>query len=138
MKACQVTPNQNIKTRRPTKTNSSREVKSAGIVWRRWVEAPNKTFIQIRKKKVGAIKYKSTIKSRHKRGKRSKKNEKKRISATNIIEPGKPKKTKVLTRVTTKSLGHKKLIPLISVINRVLNLRPMASTRKNELVDKSA
>jgi hypothetical protein len=35
-------------------------------------------------------------------------------------------------------LGHIKFIPLISVINLVLNLRAIASTSKNELVDNNA
>ena len=60
------------------------------------------------------------------------------ISATNMIEPGKPKKTSKFTKLSIKSFGHKKFIPLISVINRVLNRRPIASTNKNELVDKRA
>jgi len=102
------------------------------------VDEPNKTFIQILKKNVGAIKYKSTIKKRHSKGNRSKKKLKNRISATNIIEPGNPKNTRVLTSATRKSLGHKKLIPLISVIRRVLNLRPIASTNKKELVESRA
>jgi hypothetical protein len=102
------------------------------------VDDPNSTFIQIRKKKVGAIKYKRTIRKRHNKGKRSKKNEKKRISATNIIDPGNPKNTRVLTRATRNNLGQRKLIPLISVINRVLNRRPIASTKRNEFVDKRA
>lgn len=37
-----------------------------------------------------------------------------------------------------KSLGHKKLIPLISVIKRDLNRLFIASTSKNEFDDKSA
>ena len=67
-----------------------------------------------------------------------KKKLKNRISATNIIEPGNPKKIKQLTRATKNSLGHKKLTPLISVIRRVLKRRPIASTNKNELVDNKA
>ena len=71
-------------------------------------------------------------------GNKSKKKLKKRISATNIIDPGKPRKTNVLTKATKKSLGHIKFKPLTSVINRVLNRRPIASTSKNEFVDKRA
>jgi len=56
----------------------------------------------------------------------------------NIIDPGKPKKTSRLIRLIRKSLGHRKFIPLISVIRRVLNLRATASTSKKELVDKRA
>ena len=51
------------------------------------------------------------------------------------MEPGKPKNTKQFNKLTKKSLGHKKLIPLISVIKRVLKRRPMASTNKKEFVD---
>lgn len=75
---------------------------------------------------------------KHSAGNKSNKNEKNRISETNIIDPGKPRKMSRLTKLTKKSLGHKKFIPLISVIRRVLNLRAIASTSRNELVDKSA
>lgn len=78
------------------------------------------------------------MKRKHKNGNRSKKKLKNNISATNIIEPGKPKNIKQLIKLIRKSLGHKKLIPLISVINRDLNLRPIASTNKKELVDSNA
>ena len=54
------------------------------------------------------------------------------------MDPGNPKKTKVLTKATKKSLGHIKFKPLTSVINRVLNRRPIASTSKNEFVDSKA
>jgi hypothetical protein len=40
-------------------------------------------------------------------GKKSKKNEKNKNSATKNIEPGKPKKTKVFSNIARKSLGHK-------------------------------
>ena len=42
------------------------------------------------------------------------------------------------TKLTKKSLGHKKFTPLISVISRVLNRRPIASTNKNEFVERRA
>ena len=71
-------------------------------------------------------------------GKRSKKKLKKSISATNIMEPGKPKKTKQFIKPIKNNLGHKKFTPLISVISRVLNLRPIASTNKKEFVDNKA
>ena len=71
-------------------------------------------------------------------GKRSKKKLKNKNSAIKKIDPGKPKKIKQLIKLIKKSLGHKKLTPLISVINLVLNRRLMASTNKNELVDNSA
>lgn len=54
------------------------------------------------------------------------------------MEPGKPKKIKIFSKMERKSLGHKKLTPLISVIKRVLNLRATASTSKKELVEIKA
>ena len=54
------------------------------------------------------------------------------------MEPGKPKKIRRFTKLTRKSFGHIKLIPFISVISRVLNRRPIASTKRKELVDKRA
>jgi len=54
------------------------------------------------------------------------------------IDPGKPKNINVFTRAIKNSFGHKKLIPLISVISRVLNLRFIASTMKKELVESKA
>ena len=63
---------------------------------------------------------------------------KKTTSAINIKEPGNPKKISKLMSIARNSLGHKKFTPLISVISRVLNRRPIASTNKNELVDKRA
>jgi hypothetical protein len=68
----------------------------------------------------------------------SRKNEKNNISETKKIEPGKPRKINTFKSIHRKSLGHKKLTPLISVIKRVLNLLAMASTNRNELVDISA
>ena len=78
------------------------------------------------------------MKVRQRRGKRSKKKLKKRISATNIIDPGNPRKIKRFIKLAIKSLGHRKFTPLISVINRVLKRRPIASTSKKEFVDRSA
>jgi hypothetical protein len=75
---------------------------------------------------------------RHSRGKRSKKKLKKRISATNMIDPGKPKKIKQLINPIRNNLGHKKFSPLISVINRVLKRLPIASTKRNEFVESKA
>ena len=75
---------------------------------------------------------------RQSRGYKSKKKLKNRISATNMIEPGNPKNISRLTRLTRKSLGHRKFTPLISVIKRVLNRRPIASTRRKELVERRA
>ena len=76
--------------------------------------------------------------NKHSAGNKSNKNEKNKISETNIMDPGKPRKMSKLIKLTKKSLGHKKFTPLISVIRRVLNLRAIASTSRNELVDKRA
>jgi hypothetical protein len=99
---------------------------------------PNNTFIQLRKNRVGAIKYRRTTKIRQSRGNKSKQKLKNRTSATNIIDPGNPKNTNKLTKLIKKSLGHIKLIPLTSVISRVLKRRAIASTSKNELVERRA
>ena len=48
------------------------------------------------------------------------------------------KKISRLIKHNKNSLGHKKFKPLTSVINLVLNRRAIASTNKNELVDRSA
>lgn len=87
---------------------------------------------------MGASRYRSTIKNKVNAGYRSKKKLKKRISATNMIDPGKPRKMSKFTSATRKSLGQRKFTPLISVIKRVLNRRPIASTKRNEFVDRSA
>jgi len=138
MNACHVNPNQNIKINNPAKTVNSFDDKSAGIVFSICLEEPKRTFIQLRKKKVGANKYRSTMKIRQSKGKRSKKKLKNSISETNMMDPGKPKKTNEFTSPARKSLGQRKLIPLISVISRVLKRRAIASTNKKEFVDRSA
>lgn len=138
MKDCHVIPNQNIKIIKPPNKSNSFKLKSTGIVLLKNKDVPNKTLTQLLKKKVGPIKYRSTVKKRHTRGKRSKKKLKNKISETNIIEPGNPRKISKLIRLIKKSFGHKKLIPLTSVTNRVLKRRPIASTSKKELVDNSA
>ena len=78
------------------------------------------------------------MKNKQRAGYKSKKKLKNKISATNIIEPGKPRKISKLTSASKKSFGHKKLTPLISVISLVLKRRPIASTRRNEFVDSNA
>jgi hypothetical protein len=138
MKDCQVIPNQNIKIINPPKSNNSLRFKSTGTFLSKNKEVPKRTFTQLRKKKVGPIKYKRTVKKRHTSGNKSKKKLKNKISETNIIDPGNPKKIRRLTRLTRKSLGHKKLIPFTSVISLVLKRRPIASTKRKEFVDKSA
>jgi len=65
------------------------------------------TFNHDLKKKVGPIKYRNDIRKNANIGKKSKKNEKNKNSATKKIEPGKPKNTKVFSSMDKKSLGHK-------------------------------
>jgi hypothetical protein len=112
--------------------------KSNGIVLKIFKDKPNKIFIQLRKKKVGPNKYKNGNKNKHNKGNKSKKKLKNRTSATKKIEPGNPKKTKQFNKLIKNNLGHKKLIPLISVNKRVLNRLLMASTNKNEFEDNKA
>lgn len=99
---------------------------------------PNKTFTQLRKKKVGPNKYSKINKKKVNKGNKSKKKLKNKNSAIKKIEPGKPKKIKQLIKEIKKSFGHKKFTALTSVIKRVLNLLLIASTNKNELVDNKA
>jgi hypothetical protein len=108
------------------------------MVLKTLVDSPKRAFIQLRKKKVGPNKYKNGIKNKHSSGKRSKKKLKNRTSAIKKIEPGNPKKTKQFARLTRKSFGDKKLIPLTSVIKRVLNRLLIASTNKKEFEDNNA
>jgi len=95
-------------------------------------------FIHDLKKKVGPIKYKSISRYKATIGNKSKKKLKNKNSATKKIDPGKPRKIKVLRRTAKNNLGHKKFKPLISVIKRVLKRRATASTNKNEFVDNNA
>ena len=112
--------------------------KSDGNCFCRSKEAPKSKFVQVRKKKVGVKRYKITIKKAVNAGKRSKKKAKKRISETNIIEPGNPKKIKRLSKLIKKSFGQAKLIPLTSVTSLDLKRLPTASTSKKELVESRA
>ena len=52
--------------------------------------------------------------------------------------PGKPKKISRFKSPKRKSFGQRKFKPPISVINRLLNLRPIASTMRKELVESKA
>jgi hypothetical protein len=113
-------------------------LRSNGTVLNIVVDNPKSTFIQLRKKKVGPSRYNSTIKIIHKIGKISKKKLKKRNSAIKKIEPGKPKKIRQFSRLIKNNLGHKKLMPLTSVIKRVLKRLFIASTSKKEFVDSRA
>lgn len=65
------------------------------------------TFNHDLKKKVGPIKYRNDIRKNANIGKKSRKNEKNKNSATKKIEPGNPKNTKVFSNMDKKSLGHK-------------------------------
>lgn len=138
MKDCQLTPSQNMSKSSPPYKINSFEFKSKGIIFSILTDKPKRTFIQLRKKKVGANKYKSIIKKIDKSGNKSQKKVKNKNSAIKKIVPGNPKKIKQFTKLIKKSLGHKKLSPLISVINRVLKRLFIASTSKNEFVDNNA
>jgi hypothetical protein len=122
----------------PKYITNSLDDKSTGKTFNRCFDEPNRAFTHDLKNIVGANKYKKTTKKTVSKGYRSKKNEKNKISATNIIDPGKPKNTKRFNKLIKKSLGHIKLTPLISVIKRVLKRLPIPSTSKNEFVDKRA
>jgi len=54
------------------------------------------------------------------------------------MEPGNPKKMSKFRRATRNNLGQEKLIPLISVINRVLNRRLIISTIRKEFEERRA
>lgn len=107
MKNCQDIPNQYIKTITPKNSVNSLVDKSDGIVDVNEYEHPNITFSHDLKKKVGPIRYKNESKKSASIGKKSKKNEKKRNSATKKIEPGKPKNTRVFRSIVRNNLGHK-------------------------------
>jgi len=138
MKACHVSPNQNIRTRRELYRRSSFDVKSVGRVFNICTDEPNNTFIQLLKNIVGPTRYNKNTRMRVNNGNKSKQKLKNKISAINMIDPGNPKNTRRFTRLTRNNFGHIKFTPLISVINRVLKRRPIASTSKNELVESKA
>ena len=96
------------------------------------------TFIQERKKNVGANRYNKTNKDKHITGNKSYTNEKNKNSDTKNIDPGKPRKISEFTRHIKNNLLHIKLTPLISVISLVLNRLAIASTNRKELVERSA
>ena len=80
---------------------------SAGNVRNNLSENPNIIFIQDLKKKVGPSKYRKTTRNRVHKGNRSRKKEKKRISETKKIEPGKPRKISIFNKTSKNSFGHK-------------------------------
>jgi hypothetical protein len=102
------------------------------------LEKPNKAFIQDLKKNVGPNKYKNTSKNKASKGNRSMKKEKNKNSETKKIDPGKPRNISVFSSAHKKSLGHKKFIPLISVMSLVLKRLAIASTSKKEFVESRA
>jgi len=138
MRNCQDRPSQYINVGIPKKSKDSLAVRSVGILDFRKFEKPNIAFIQDLKKNVGANKYKNINKNNDISGNKSKKKVKNRNSETKKIDPGNPKKIRVFKSIARNNLGHIKFNPLISVINRVLNLLATASTSKNELVDSKA
>lgn len=137
-KECQVRPNQNMKILRPDDRINSEEFKSEGERSKVEEDKPKRVLNQFRKKKEGPKKYKIKNRNVAKIGNKSQKKRKKRTSAIKKIEPGKPRKISKFRRATKKSLGHEKLIPLISVMRRVLNLRFIISTIKKELEERRA
>jgi hypothetical protein len=122
----------------PAYNNSSFKFKSKGTDFFRKIDDPNNTLLHVRKKNVGPSRYKRITKSKDNKGKESKKKLKNKISAINIIEPGKPKKINKFISPIRNNLGVKKLIPFISVANLVLKRLPIASTIKNEFVESKA
>jgi hypothetical protein len=80
---------------------------SAGSVFSNLSEKPNIIFIQDLKKNVGPNKYKKTTKNKVHKGNRSRKKEKKRISETKKIEPGKPKKISIFSKTRRNNFGHR-------------------------------
>ena len=137
-KNCQDKPNQYISAGIPKNNRVSLVVRSIGNFILRKLEKPNIIFIHDLKKKVGPNKYRKINKKRDITGNRSKKNVKNKNSDTKKIDPGNPRKIKVLSNMARNNLGHIKFIPLISVISRVLNRLAIASTNKNELVESNA
>lgn len=135
---CHENPSQYIKAGVPRNSNSSRVDRSTGILYESEEENPNSAFIHDLKKKVGPSKYKNTSKNTVRTGNKSRKKEKNRNSDTKNIEPGKPRKISVFSKAHKNNFGHIKFKPLISVINLVLNLLAIASTRRNELVESRA
>lgn len=80
---------------------------SAGSVFNNLSEKPNIIFIHERKKNVGPRRYKKINKNNVHNGNKSRKKEKNKISETKKIDPGKPKKIRILRSVNKNNLGHK-------------------------------
>jgi hypothetical protein len=120
------------------KTVISRLSKSATQGCCMFIDRPNIAFIHVRKKNTGIKKYNSTIRIRQRPGKKSKQKEKKRNSATKNIVPGNPKNTTQFKKHAKNNFGHRKLIPEISEISRVLKRRLIESTKIKEVEETSA
>lgn len=138
MKVCHVNPSQNMKRLKPKEITNSDEFKSSGAFNSVTEERPKSVLNQFLKKNVGPRKYKIKNKNVAKIGNRSQKNKKNKTSAIKKIEPGNPKKINKLRSAAKNNLGQEKFIPLISVINRVLNRRLIISTMRNEFEERSA
>jgi hypothetical protein len=133
-----VNPSQNMKQLNDREIMSSEKFKSKGALEIVESERPNSVLNQFLKKNVGPMKYKIKNKNVVKIGNKSQKKRKNKTSAIKKIDPGNPKKISKFNNATRNNLGHEKLIPLISVIKRVLNRRLIISTIKNEFDDSRA
>jgi len=122
----------------PKNKNTSRVERSTGNFFFKKKEKLNMTFNHDLKKNDGANKYKKINKNIAIIGNKSKKKEKNKTSAIKNKDPGNPKNIKVFNNIAKNNLGHKKFIPLTSVINLVLNLLAIASTNRKEFVDIKA
>lgn len=107
IKNCHEIPSQYISTGIPVNNINSRKETSIGSDFSNKLEKPNMAFIQERKKKDGARRYKNNNKKIEARGNRSKKKEKKRNSETKNIDPGKPKKISIFSSTSKNNLGVK-------------------------------
>jgi hypothetical protein len=96
------------------------------------------TLTQLRKKKIGPNKYNKGNKNKVTNGISSSKKVKNKTSAIKKTDPGKPKKRSKFIKAKKNSRGQRKFKPLISVTNRVLKRRLIASTKKNEFDEISA
>jgi len=79
---------------------------SAGSLKVNFFEKPNIMFIHERKKKVGPTKYRKKSKNKAHIGNKSKKKEKNNTSDIKNMEPGKPKKSNILSSTSRNNLGQ--------------------------------
>jgi hypothetical protein len=92
-------------------------------------------FIHRRRKNIANTMYSSKARINASRGKASIKKEKNKNSAMKNKDPGNPRNTIQLAKVSRNNFGQRKLSPEISVTSLVLNRLAMASTIKKELVE---